>query len=299
MEGAIANVCVGGKAACVWMARQFTFVFPRPALVMGVVNVTPDSFSDGGHFFDRARAIEHSLRLVAEGADILDIGGESTRPGAEPVGEAEELRRVLPVIEALAGRVNVPLSVDTCKPTVARAALAAGASIVNDIAASRSGPAMWEKVAEAGAGYIAMHMQGEPATMQAAPCYGDVVEEVKAFFHDRLGKLEAAGVPAERVVLDPGLGFGKALEHNLDLLAGLAGYSILRRPLLLGISRKSFVGKLLGVDVTQRLSGTLAATAWARREGVQLFRTHDVVATVQTLRMTEALVARRQNESEV
>jgi dihydropteroate synthase len=299
MEGAMSSGGDVVKAGCIWRAGQFTFVFPRPALVMGVVNVTPDSFSDGGRFLDPARAVEHALQLVAEGADILDIGGESTRPGAEPVGEAEELRRVVPVLEGLAGRVNVPLSVDTCKPAVARVALAAGASIVNDIAANRSEPTMWETVAAAGAGYIAMHMRGEPATMQIAPHYDDVVEAVKAFLRERLAKLAAAGVPAERVVLDPGLGFGKTVEHNLDLLAGVGDFSILRRPLLLGISRKSFVGKLLGADVTQRLPGTLAATVWARREGVQLFRTHDVAATAQALRMTEALVARCENESEV
>src|ERR1041385_1028680 len=189
-------------------ARQFEFHFPRPALVMGVVNVTPDSFSDGGKFFDTKAAVEHGLKLVEEGADILDIGGESTRPRATPVPEAEELRRVIPVIEQLAARVKIPISIDTMKPAVARAAIAAGASIVNDIAANREDDAMWRVVAESGAGYVAMHMQGTPQTMQANPRYHDVVAEVGDFFSDRLRRLEAAEVKAEHVILDVGIGFG-------------------------------------------------------------------------------------------
>ena len=299
-QGAGAGALDAGEAnvpvACVWRARQFSYAFPRPALVMGIVNVTPDSFSDGGCFLDRHRAIDRALQLVEEGADILDIGGESTRPGAEPVAEEEELRRVLPVIEVLAGLVRVPLSIDTYKPGVARQALAAGASVVNDIAANRTEPAMWEAVAETGAGYVAMHMQGEPATMQDAPYYRNVLAEVKAFFYDRRARLRAAGVTEDQVVFDPGLGFGKTAQHNLDLLAGLAEFGSLRRPLLLGISRKSFLGKLCGTDVSQRLPGALAGTMWAVRQGVAIFRTHDVAATVQALRLTEMVVARRQNQ---
>ena len=265
---------------------------------MGVVNVTPDSFSDGGQFLDPRAAVDHALQLVAEGADILDIGGESTRPGAAPVTEAEELRRVLPVIGALAGLVPVPLSIDTQKPAVARAALAAGAAIVNDIAATQAQPAMWAAVAEAGAGYVAMHMQGTPQTMQLTPHYEDVVGELKAFFSGCLMQLAAAGVAAEQVAFDPGVGFGKTMEHNLDLLARLSEFRNLGRPLLLGVSRKSFLGKLLGAEVAHRLPGSLACTAWAVGQGGQMFRTHDVAATVQTLRMTEAILARRTDNSD-
>jgi dihydropteroate synthase len=202
-------------------ARQHCFEFPRPALLMGIVNVTPDSFSDGGRFLDADQAVRHALSLVDQGADILDIGGESTRPGAGSVAEAEELSRVIPVIEQLSGKVRVPISIDTVKPNVARAALKAGAAIVNDIAANRSEPDMWQVVAESGAGYVCMHMQGTPRTMQAAPHYENVVRAVGDFFADRLEKLAAAGVPVDCIALDPGIGFGKALEHNLQLLANL------------------------------------------------------------------------------
>ncbi|HTH48304.1 MAG TPA: dihydropteroate synthase, partial [Candidatus Limnocylindria bacterium] len=267
------------NAELVWCGRRFRFVFPRPALVMGVVNVTPDSFSDGGQFLDPQAAVAHARQLVAEGADLLDIGGESTRPGAALVTETEELRRVLPVIEALVGQVKVPLSIDTRKPAVARAALAAGAAIVNDIAAAQAPPAMWAVVAEAQAGYVAMHMQGTPETMQLAPHYEDVVAEVSAFFGDCRARLTAAGVASEQVVFDPGIGFGKSLGHNLDLLARLAEFKRLDRPLLVGVSRKSFVGKLLGAEVAARLPGSLAGTVWAAGQGVQIFRTHDVAAT--------------------
>jgi dihydropteroate synthase len=276
----------------IWRARRFEFRFPRPTLVMGVVNVTPDSFSDGGKFLDADSAVEHAVDLVAEGADLLDIGGESTRPNAEPTSEAEELRRVQPVIERLAGQVRVPLSIDTQKPAVALAALKAGASIVNDIAANRTDDAMWRVVAEQGAGYVAMHMQGTPQTMQERPVYADVVAEVEEFFADRLARLAAAGVSADQVVLDPGIGFGKTLEHNLALLARLRSFTRFKRPLLLGVSRKSFIGKLLGADVSDRLPASLACACRAVESGAGLIRTHDVAATVQALRMTEALLAR-------
>ena len=276
-----------------WICRQFEFAFPRPALLMGIVNVTPDSFSDGGRFFDTAAAVRHGLDLVAEGADILDVGGESTRPDAAPVDEAEEFRRVLPVIERLAGRVTIPLSVDTQKPAVARAALAAGASIVNDIAANRTDGAMWREVAGAHAGYVCMHMQGSPQTMQQAPHYDDVVREVDGFFTERLERLAAAGVASEQVALDVGIGFGKTLEHNLQLLARLDSYKKQGRPLLLGVSRKSFIGKLLGADIEARLPASLACAVWAAHAGVRIVRTHDVAATAQALRMMEALQARR------
>ncbi|MDB6022531.1 MAG: Dihydropteroate synthase [Pedosphaera sp.] len=277
----------------IFCARQFEFRFPRPRLVMGVVNVTPDSFSDGGKFFDHAAAVAQGEELARQGADIIDVGGESTRPNAEPVSEEEELRRVLPVITAWAGKLKVPISVDTMKPAVARAALAAGASIVNDVGANRTDDAMWRLVAETGAGYVVMHMQGTPQTMQANPVYADVVREVKEFFVERLKRLQAAGVAAEQTVLDVGIGFGKTTEHNLQLLARLESFTSLERPLLLGVSRKSFLGRLAGGSGTERLPGALACTALAAAAGVQMFRTHDVAATAQALRMTEAILARK------
>jgi dihydropteroate synthase len=258
---------------------------------MGIVNVTPDSFSDGGRYLAPDAAVSHALELVRQGADLLDIGGESTRPQAAPVPEAEELRRLIPVIERLAPTVGIPISVDTQKAAVARAALAAGANIVNDIAANRTNDALWRIVAEAGAGYVAMHMQGTPQTMQQNPLYADVVEEVTAFFADRLERLAAAGVAREQVALDVGIGFGKTLEHNLELLRALGRFRKLRRPLLLGVSRKSFIGKLLGADVPARLPAALACAGWAVEQGVQIIRTHDVAETVQAVRMTEALLA--------
>jgi dihydropteroate synthase len=276
-------------------ARQFEFSFPRPALVMGIVNVTPDSFSDGGKFLDANAAVAHALELVAQGAEILDIGGESTRPGAEPVSEAEELRRVIPVIEKLAAKTKTALSIDTMKPAVARAALAAGASIVNDVAANRTDDAMWKIVAEFRAGYVAMHAQGSPPTMQQNPVYADVVREVGEFFAERLAKLSAAGVSFDQVVLDTGIGFGKTLEHNLQLLAGLKNFGRLQRPLLLGVSRKSFLGKFSGAKLNERLPASLACATLARADGVQIIRTHDVAETVQAVRMAEAILSRKTN----
>ena len=273
-------------------ARQFTFTFPRPALVMGIVNVTPDSFSDGGQFLDADKAVARAVELAGQGAELLDIGGESTRPGAAPVSEAEEMRRVIPVIEKLAPRVNVPLAIDTMKPGVARAALEAGAGIVNDIAANREDDTMWRLVAEFGAGYICMHSQGTPQTMQVNPVYADVVREVEDFFRDRLRCLRDCGVSPDQVLLDVGIGFGKTLEHNLQLLAGLRGFTNGERPVLLGVSRKSFIGKLLEAEVAERLPASLACACLAVAAGVQVIRAHDVAETVQAVRMTEAVLAR-------
>lgn len=253
--------------------------------------MTPDSFSDGGKYFDASAAVAHAEELAAQGADIIDVGGESTRPGAESVAEAEELRRVIPVIENLSARLRKPISIDTMKPAVARAALQAGASIVNDVGANRVDDAMWRHVAEAGAGYIAMHMQGTPLTMQSAPAYQDVVGEVREFFEDRLKRLQESGVRRESVVLDVGIGFGKTVEHNLKLLGALDSFKYLERPLALGVSRKSFLGKLAG-GATDRLPGALACTTLALAAGVQIFRTHDVAATVQALRAAEAVLGR-------
>jgi dihydropteroate synthase len=271
-------------------ARQFEFCFPRPALVMGIVNVTPDSFADGGRFLNADAAVARALELAGQGAEILDIGGESTRPGAEPVSEAEELRRVLPVIAALAAKTKVLLSVDTMKPAVARAALAAGASLINDVAAGRDDAALWRVVAEFRAGYICMHAQGPPQTMQKNPTYQNVVREVGEFFRERLEQLNRNGVAAEQVVFDPGIGFGKTPEHNLQLLAGLRSFTYLQRPLLLGVSRKSFVGKLTGAEVENRLPASLACATLAVASGIQIIRTHDVAETIQAVRMAEAIL---------
>ena len=275
-------------------ARHFQFSFPRPSMIMGVVNVTPDSFSDGGQFLDPARALDHARQLIEEGADIIDIGGESTRPGALPVGEEEELRRVIPVIEQLALESAVPISVDTMKPAVARAALAAGAAIVNDVAANRADPEMWRMVAETGAAYVVMHMQGTPSTMQDRPAYADVTGVVGEFFDDRLQRLADCGVTAEQVILDPGLGFGKTAEHNLQLLAGLGSFTKWNRPLLLGVSRKSFIARVAAATETaSRLPGSLACVCWGIQSGGNIFRTHDVAETKQAVRMTEAILARK------
>jgi len=274
-------------------ARQFSFVFPRPAMIMGIVNVTPDSFSDGGEFLEPRKAVAHALKLVEEGAEIIDIGGESTSPGAVPVSESDELQRIMPVVEQLAGKLKVPISVDTMKPGVARAALAAGASIVNDVAANRPDESMWRIVAEASAGYVCMHMQGTPQTMQSNPVYNDVVGEVGNFFFERIKRLNDCGMTPEQIILDPGIGFGKTLEHNLQLLAGLQDFARFERPLLLGVSRKSFMGKLLGTNAEGRLPAALACACLAVEARAQIIRAHDVAETVQAVRMAEAILARR------
>jgi dihydropteroate synthase len=230
--------------------------------------------------------------MVMEGAEIIDVGGESTRPGSAGVEEAEELRRVMPVVERLVGVLGVPISIDTQKPGVARVALAAGAQIVNDIGANRQDSEMWCEVASRAAGYVCMHMKGEPRTMQEAPEYSDVVAEVSSFFDDRLARLREAGVNGEQVVLDVGIGFGKKLDHNLQLLAGLERFKKWQRPLLLGVSRKSFLSALLGGDVEDRLPGSLACACWAVGQGVGILRVHDVAETVRAVRLTEALLTR-------
>jgi dihydropteroate synthase len=277
----------------IFNARQFAFRFPRPALVMGIVNVTPDSFSDGGKFFDADAAVAHGLELAAQGAEILDIGGESTRPGAETVSEQEELRRVIPVIEKLAPAAKVALSIDTMKPAVARAALAAGASIVNDVAGARATSEMGNVVSEYHAGYIVMHSGSAPGGTGETPVYRDVVREVSEFFSERLiALLNDSGVAAEQVVLDPGIGFGKDLEQNLQLLAGLRSFTKWRRPLLLGVSRKSFIGKLTGAGLNERLPASLACATLAVKAGVNIIRAHDVAGTVQAVRMAEAILQR-------
>jgi dihydropteroate synthase len=278
----------------IFRARQHEFRFPRPAVVMGILNVTPDSFYDGGKYSDRAAAIEHAHELISEGAEVIDVGGESTRPGAAVVSVKEELGRVVPVIEVLRAKTKVAISIDTQKSEVAREAIAAGADIINNIAAAANDRAMWEIAAGAGAGYIAMHMQGDPQTMQKNPQYKNVVREIRDFFARQFEQLTAAGVSREQIVFDVGIGFGKTLEHNLQLLAHLAEARAVERPMLLGVSRKSFMGRLLKVEADQRLAPALACSVWAASRGIEIFRTHDVGETVAALRMFEAI----RNESE-
>jgi dihydropteroate synthase len=257
--------------------------------IMGVVNVTPDSFSDGGLYFDVNAAVAHGLELEAEGAEILDIGGESTRPGADSVEADEESRRVVPVIEALvAAGVRARLSVDTSKAEVTERALAAGATFVNDVTALRGAPRMAELTAAAGAELCLMHMAGTPRTMQDSPRYGDVVSEVKSFLEERMAFAVAHGVAEERIILDPGIGFGKRVEHNLELLRRLPELVAIGRPLLVGTSRKSFIGKLTGAEATDRLYGTIATNVIAYERGARLFRVHDVRPNLDALTVTAA-----------
>jgi len=263
------------------------------AQVMGVVNVTPDSFSDGGRYLDPAAAVAHGAGLVAEGAAILDVGGESTRPGAEPVGLEEELRRVIPVVEGLAERVpGTAISIDTTKAEVARRAVEAGAAVVNDVSALRADPELVGVVAGAGVACCLMHMLGEPRTMQDDPRYEDVVSEVKAFLEERLEFAVGHGVDEQAVWLDPGIGFGKTAEHNLQLLARLDEIVALGRPVVVGTSRKSFLGRLAGGrEPGRRLPGTIATNVMALERGASVFRVHDVAEVVDALAVAGATVA--------
>jgi dihydropteroate synthase len=256
---------------------------------MGVVNVTPDSFSDGGQFADPAAAADHARALLAEGADVVDLGGESTRPGAPPVPPEEEIRRVVPVISRLrAGGFAAPISVDTSKPEVARAALDAGADLVNDVQ-GLAAPGMAELVAARGVPAVIMHMRGTPADMASRAVYGDVVEEVVAELEQALARAQRSGIPRGRVILDPGIGFAKTAEQNVQLLAGLGRLRALGCPLLVGPSRKSFIGKLTGAAVGDRLAGTLAAVAACVLGGAELIRVHDVAAAKQAALVAAAI----------
>lgn len=265
---------------------KFQFDLARP-LVMGIVNVTPDSFSDGGLHATTTQAIEHSHQLIEDGADILDIGGESTRPGAAEVGVQQELDRVLPVIEGLRGS-NVPISIDTWKPQVMRAALAAGASMVNDVNALQAEGAL-QIVAETDAAICLMHKQGTPQTMQKRPQYSDVVDEVSAFLKERIAAAQAAGIERERICIDPGFGFGKTLEHNLNLLRNLALFRQLGVPLLTGLSRKSMLGEITGLEVQERMIPSVAAALIAVERGASILRVHDVLQTVDALKVLGAV----------
>ncbi|MDP6893395.1 MAG: dihydropteroate synthase [Verrucomicrobiota bacterium] len=273
-----------------WTTRKHIFNFPRKTLVMGIVNVTPDSFSDGGHFLNSNTAVDHALKLADEGADILDIGGESTRPGAASIPVKEELNRVIPVINQLAKQAGLIISVDTHKPIVAKEAINAGASIVNDIGANNNNAKMWDVISKTKAGYICMHMKGTPRTMQKNTFYKDVFSDVCGFFHERLNSLQDHGISAEQIAIDPGIGFGKSLHHNIKLMSHLNKFNVFERPVLIGASRKSFIEKLLGTPVEKRLPASLTCAAWATIQGSHIIRAHDVAETVQAIRMTEALI---------
>ncbi|MBB5351229.1 dihydropteroate synthase [Haloferula luteola] len=273
-----------------WKSRGKSLDLSRRAAVMGILNVTPDSFSDGGRHDAPAGAWRRAKEMIAEGVDIIDIGGESTRPGAAPVDADDEIARILPVIQALRKRWSGWISIDTMKPEVARAALAAGADIVNDVTGLRE-PAMVELCRETGCGVVVMHMKGEPRTMQQAPHYEDVVAEVREFFQLRHAELRAAGISEEALVYDPGIGFGKTLEHNLALLRATSTLAPHGRPLLIGLSRKAFIGKLLeGGEPLDRDWATVAFTAWTREEGAIIHRVHEVRRNREALRMVEAVL---------
>jgi dihydropteroate synthase len=277
--------------AMIWKTRRIALDITRQGQVMGILNVTPDSFSDGGRHGNIEAAMDHARRMIAEGAALIDIGGESTRPGAAPVSTSDEITRTVPVVEALRAEWGGLISIDTSKADVAEAALAAGADIVNDVSGLRADLRMAEVCAATGCGVVVMHMQGEPRTMQVAPVYGDVVDEVRRFFDERMKSLTEAGIDPAAMCFDPGIGFGKSLEHNLSLLRALADLAPADRPILLGVSRKSFIAKILGEDdLALRDWPTVAITSQARERGVMLHRVHAVRANVEALRMTEAIL---------
>jgi len=279
---------MGGRQ---WKIAGRVFDLSRHGLIMGVLNVTPDSFSDGGKFFAVEKAVEHGLTMTGEGAQIIDVGGESTRPGAEPVAVEEELRRVVPVIAKLRAKIDIVISIDTSKAQVARAAIGAGASIVNDVTGGRGDREMMPFVAEIKAAFIIMHMQGNPRTMQSDPRYVDVVSEVADFFRQQYACALDCGIDPMAIAFDPGIGFGKTLEHNLELLAQLERIRVHERPLVVGVSRKSFLAKLTGSSgMNDQLASTVTLTSVLRTRGADVFRVHDVKENVNALRVTEAIL---------
>ena len=270
-------------------AKDRLIEFPDRPLIMGVVNVTPDSFFDGGRYLDVEAAVAHAVRLAEEGADLLDIGAESTRPGSDIVSEAEERRRAIPVVTAIAKAVSIPISIDTSKAAVARAALDAGAVLVNDVTALRGDPAMVDAVAHTGAGVVLMHMHGSPRTMQQAPRYDDVVGAISDFFEERIRFAMAHGIVRRQIILDPGIGFGKLLVHNLTLLAQLRRFERFECPLLVGVSQKAFLGQLLDRPVQERQWGTAAAVGMAVDRGAGIIRVHDVRAMKDVVQVAAAI----------
>jgi dihydropteroate synthase len=279
--------------ARIWKVGDRVFNVSRQGLIMGVLNVTPDSFSDGGKFFAADKAIEHGLRMATEGADIIDVGGESTRPGAESVAAEEELRRVIPVIEKLRAKIDFPISIDTWKAEVARAAIHAGAAIVNDVTGGRGDEGMLPLIAETKSAFVIMHMQGTPRTMQNQPRYVDVVSEVSDFFRQQYDRAIGCNIDPMAIAFDPGIGFGKTLDHNLDLLAQLERLRTHDRPLVIGVSRKSFLGKVANSpEMKDRLAPAVALTSLLRARGADVLRVHDVKENVSALRITEAILGR-------
>jgi len=276
-----------------WKIGERLFNVSRHGLIMGVLNVTPDSFSEGGKFFAAEKAIEHGLKMAADGADIVDVGGESTRPGAEPIAADEELRRVIPVVEKLRTKIDVPISIDTSKTEVALAAIQAGASIVNDVTGGRGDEGMLPLIAETKSALIIMHMQGTPRTMQKQPRYNEVVSEVANFFRQQYACAIGCNIDPMAIAFDPGIGFGKTLDHNLELLAQLERLRVHDRPLVIGVSRKSFLGKLANSpEMEERLAPAVALTALLRARGADVFRVHAVKENVSALRVTEAILGR-------
>ena len=271
-----------------WRAGKYRLECGRRTHVMGILNVTPDSFSDGGRFLDREVAVAAARDMVADGADIIDVGGESTRPGSEAVADEEQLARVTPVIQRLSAEVDVPISIDTRSARVAAGALEAGASIVNDITAG-SDPKMLPTVRDAEAGMVLMHMRGDPQTMQELTQYEDVVAEVKMYLQEKIDQAVGVGIDPERIAVDPGLGFAKSGEQNLVLMRDLGSFAELGRPVLVGPSRKSFVGQVLDVDVTERMEGTAGAVAWLIGQGAHIVRVHDVKAMVRVAKVVDAI----------
>jgi dihydropteroate synthase len=279
---------MGGR---LWKIGDRVFDLSRQGLIMGVLNVTPDSFSDGGKFFAAEEAVEHGLRMAADGAQIIDVGGESTRPGAESVAAEEELRRVIPVIERLRAKIDIVISIDTSKARVARAAVQAGASIVNDVTGGRSDKEMMPLVAETKSAFIIMHMQGTPRTMQIEPRYADVVSEIADFFRQQYARAIESGIDPMAIAFDPGIGFGKTLEHNLELLAQLERLRAHDRPLVVGVSRKSFLAKLIdSSEISDRHAPAVALTSLLRARGADVLRVHDVKENANALRVTEAIL---------
>lgn len=272
--------------------RKKSYDLSHRTLIMGALNVTPDSFSDGGHFFDREKAIEEGLRLAQGGADILDIGGESTRPGAKPLDAEEEIRRVIPLIRTLVQKIDIPISVDTRKARVAEKALETGAEMINDISALRFDERMAEVVARWKVPVVLMHMRGNPETMQLDTHYDDFLGEILSFFRERVVFAESRGIPADQIVLDPGIGFGKSLEeqHNLILLKYLQNFKVLEKPLLIGTSRKAFIGKILGLPPREREEGTMATVAVAILNGANIVRVHEVERMRRVVQVTDAVL---------
>jgi len=277
--------------ATLWKIAGRVVDLSRHGMIMGVLNVTPDSFSDGGKFFAAEKAVEHGLKMTVDGAHIIDVGGESTRPGAEAIAAEEELRRVIPVIEKLRAKIDIFISIDTSKAAVARAAIEAGASIVNDVTGGRGDTEMMPLVAKSQAAFIIMHMQGNPKTMQLEPRYDDVVSEVADFFRQQYARALECNVDPMAIAFDPGIGFGKTLEHNLELIDNLGALRVDERPLVVGVSRKSFLAKLIGSsNMSDRLAPVVALTPLLRARGADVFRVHDVKENANALRVTEAIL---------